>query len=161
MNYIIDNCSLTNLANCGLLSVCLTLLEHAFYVTPTVCDIECTTCKTEVDSLIINGCLSKLEFTPDLPDFIRLTNQYKIDAGECESILACQLHEFAFISDDKAARDCAASILGENNKTGSLGLIRQLVANNSITCEDAINAYHSIKIAGGFMPRINPKAELC
>lgn len=161
MNYIIDNCSLVNLANCNLLTQCVIKLPHSFFITPIVCDKECTSCKSEVDYLIATGLLSKLAFTPDVAEFVKLANDFSIDDGECESILACQFHDFALVSDDNAARKCAEQLLGVNNRTGSLGLVKQLVATGDIECAQAIAAYHEMKRAGGFLPRINPKQELC
>jgi predicted nucleic acid-binding protein len=162
MNYIIDNCSLVNLVNCNLLAHCINGLSHSFFITPIVCDKECTSeCKIQVDALIASGHLSKLPFIPNVAEFIRLANDFSIDDGECESILACQSYNFALVSDDKAARRCAENLLGEKNRTGSLGLIKQLVAAGSIACAEAIKAYHEIRNTGGFIPRINPKQELC
>lgn len=161
MNYIIDNCSLVNLANCNLLTACVNHPAHSFFITPLVCDKECTSCKEEVDALITSGHLSKLPFVPNIADFIKLGKDYSIDDGECESILACQKYDYALISDDSAARRCADKVLGTSKKTGSLGLIKQLVSVGSIACAQAIAAYHTMKNAGGFLPKIDPRSELC
>ena len=161
MNYIIDNCSLVNLANSNMLTLCVSNLPHAFYITPIVYNVECTTCKPEVDHLLANGHLILLNFVPSISEFSNLATNFSIDDGECESILACQTFNYAFVSDDNAARNCAEHILGLTNRTGSLGLIKQLVASGTIICSDAITAYNTMKRAGGFLPKINPAATLC
>jgi predicted nucleic acid-binding protein len=161
MNYIIDNCSLVNLANCGLLTICVSELAHNFYVTPLVCDKECISCKDEVVQLIDNKFLYKLDFEPNIEDFASLSQLYAIDDGECESILACQANSYALVSDDNAARRCADVVLGSENRTGSLGLIKQLVAMGIIACSQAVVAYKTMKKSGAFLPKIDPVRELC
>ncbi|WP_157547448.1 hypothetical protein [Hymenobacter sp. DG25A] len=161
MNYIIDNCSLVNLANGGLLDVC-TRLPHKFYVTPLVYHKECTSCKGEVANMIAAGALNLLDFEPGIEDFIDLANQFSIDDGECESILACRENGFALVSDDAAARKCANALLGVANCTGSLGLIKQLTHDELIQCNEAVTAYHVMKECGAFLPRWPaPEIYLC
>ncbi|RZK44849.1 MAG: hypothetical protein EOO61_02260 [Hymenobacter sp.] len=159
MNYILDNCSLVNLFNCGMLEKCIECLAHNFFVTPIVYHKECTTCTFELERLVLEDRIYLLDFIPDIQEFANLGNECGIDDGECEAILACLHHGYALASDDKAARKCATKKIGQTRLIGSIGLIKQLVAIGEIECPQAVDAFNSMSVAGAFLPKGKPPNE--
>ena len=85
--------------------------------------------------------------------FLSILNQYSLGKGETECItIALQREEFVVAIDDRKARKITKNLIGEERITGSIGLLRMLTSEGSITPEYAFERYQYMKEVGGFLP---------
>lgn len=92
----------------------------------------------------------------DAAEFIRLINVYNLGEGEAECIAYCLNYtEVYFYCDDRRARRVALEILGRERVSGTLGLLRLVVAGNRMNAGEAYRSYVLMKEAGGFLPNIS------
>ncbi len=70
--------------------------------------------------------------------------------------VAIQEEEFVIAIDDRKARKITKELIGDGRVTGSIGLLRMLASDGSVTPEYAFERYQCMKDLGGFLPDLEP-----
>lgn len=153
---IVDACSWINIVRGGVLGNILSLEDHQFLVSPLVLHDELgeegiLNLQSSLDNSLIN--LIDDRHIPATA-FSEILNGQKLGLGEIECIVAAQLFGFDVCSDDKSARRFAISTLGDKRVTGTLGLLKDAVLQEKISCQEAITANKKIITNGGFIPQV-------
>jgi predicted nucleic acid-binding protein len=155
---IYDASSLINLANGGVLDRIISDTSLISLVGPQVL-AECSSIKSELDLLIENNELLLMS-DEELPaeTYFEILEKYRLGPGETECIaFARQYPDITAIScDDRRARNVCAEVIGESRLTGTIGRLKFAIENNVISVADATNAYQSMILSGGFLPKLNP-----
>ena len=87
--------------------------------------------------------------------YLRLLHDWGLGEGETECITFAVHTAAAFAADDRLARRRATDLLGESNVSGTLGLLKEAVAEALMTKADAYAAYERMRAAGGFLPDVS------
>lgn len=112
-------------------------------------------CAANIIAMVSQGVLHFVnEADQNTERFLDLLKHYNIGDGELESIAVCEKLKLPFCTDDRAARRLAASLLGPNNVTGSLGVLRRAVEGNVIKCDLAFESYGRMIDAGAYLPNL-------
>jgi len=154
VNYLLDSCALLNLANGGVLAVALSLPNCNFYICNAVLR-EIVTNADYIKSLIKSGALKYIDDN-QIPagNFMELKEKYRLGDGETECLAFAMNQECELVFDDLAARKAAQSLFANRRVTGSIGILRTCVANNSLSETEAYGAYKVMKACGGFLPEM-------
>ena len=157
MDIILDACSIINLINAGLLQRVVALASIEFHVGEMLLEDEILNDvqKIKVNTLVSDGKISVIETTVPMSEFIKLKEKYNLGNGEVECIVLCKSLRYYISTDDLKARKSAIAELGKNAVKGTLFLIRELVINNYISCEDAMIAYKSMITKGAFLQALD------
>lgn len=152
---ILDASTLLNLANGEVLSTVLRLPSVTFQVSAVVRD-ESRTIRDAIDAAVEAG---HLELVDDklisVVRFLRAKDEWNLDNGETECILAATAIGCSVACDDKNARKVITKALGEEHLTGSIGLLREAVKAGLLTQSNAYAAYQLMRKRGGFLPEIS------
>ena len=157
MDIILDACSIINLINGGLLQKVVTLASIQFHVGEILLEDEILNevQKIKVNTLVVEGNISVLEASVSLSEFTRIKGRYNLGKGEVECIALCKRLQYSISSDDLKARNSAINELGKHAVKGTLFLIRELVRDGAISCEEAMTAYRSMIVKGAFLPTVD------
>ena len=151
-NILFDTSSIINLINGESFDLIFNLKKYNFYIGPLVNE-ECIDNSRIIYDFIINGKLFLLdENIISLNEFSNLLNKYNLGDGETECIAIAKKLKFMICSDDKKARNCIEKEVGKQFVTGTIYLLKQLVINKIITCEEAFYKYNLMILSGGFLP---------
>lgn len=152
MPHAIDSCALLNLHNGQVLEVATALPNVRLAVGDSVRS-EVQSIADIVDQLIASGAIEVLdESSIPANGFLQLKEQFDLGDGETECIAAAVYADCHIVCDDRAARQAATQVLEKDRVTGSIGILRQCVAANLISRDDAYSAYERMKLLGGFLP---------
>jgi predicted nucleic acid-binding protein len=151
---VVDACTLINLANGEVLSEILQLPDVEFQVSAIV-RRESRTISDAIDVAVCSGRLALVDDALiSVSDFIRVKNEFELDDGETECILAAQALACTIACDDAAARKAIIGLIGESRLTGSIGLLRLAIAEGLISREIAAESYQLMRQRGGFLPSV-------
>lgn len=156
MNILIDACSIINLYNADCLYRISELNNHEFWVGPIVLG-ECSgDCAKHVISLMSHQKLSRLnEDELGAERFLQLVDQFSLGPGETECLAAAEEKGFCICTDDNLARRATIELIGQNRLIGSARLLKWLVQEELMICEDASNCFDKMKKEGGYLPTLN------
>lgn len=84
-----------------------------------------------------------------------IADTYNIGLGEAECIAIAKKRKCYLASDDNKARKAGIAEVGNSNVIGSIGLLRELVAQGVITAREAWTSYRLMKDAGAFLPKLS------
>jgi predicted nucleic acid-binding protein len=87
--------------------------------------------------------------------YLQLLRDWGLGEGETECIAFAAHAGAVFAADDRLARRRATELLGTTNVSGTLGLMKEAVAEALITKDAAFAAYEGMRAAGGFLPEIS------
>jgi predicted nucleic acid-binding protein len=162
MNVVLDACTLINLINGEVLQKIILLPRFIFNVSDNLLDQEILdqAQKLYIEVLLNDGHLKLLESNVTLSEFTNLKNEYDLGDGETECLALCKKNNLHFASDDFKARKCGVKELGEQRVVGSLFFLRESVANQVLTCDEAKNGFALMKSKGGYLPKVD-EAYLC
>ncbi len=73
----------------------------------------------------------------------------------------CKSTGFKICTDDNKARKCSGKELGSNQVVGSLYLLKQSVAGNTLSCVEALSVYALMIAKGAFLPSGLDKKYFC
>jgi len=153
-----DASALINLIKGEAFELILALPGFEFLVGPSVLE-ECVDGDSVVDMLkkaIDDGKVNVLDDSQIGADlFLSLLQRYNLGLGETECLTFAVNSEVVICSDDLKARQIAASIIGDDRVTGSLGLLRDAVRTGITTALIAWEAYERMKQEGAFLPDIS------
>lgn len=152
MIVILDASTLINLVNGGVLAQVLFLPGRAFQVSSVVRS-ESRSIARAIDGAVACQAISLVnDSLITASEFAAAKAEMNLDDGETECILAAQKMGAVVATDDRAARVKAAGKLGSQNVSGSIGLLKMLVAAGSLSPQEAYDAYQLMKERGGFLP---------
>ncbi len=158
MNILFDASSIINLINGKVIDKVFDVQGFSFSISPIVYDETYITDyqKQELDFYIGNNKLCFLDTDVDLEMFLNYRDKLNLGAGEIECLLIAKTNpEYCISCDDKNARRKLKIELGETSITGSLFLLREMVRQGILVCEEAILSFLLMKKKGGFLPNIN------
>ena len=155
MQYVVDASTVINLVNVNALRLLRNLSGHRFWITHAVF-AECrVSCGLDLVAEILTDGLSVVEDTSiDAPRFLELLDTHSLGEGETESIVACEGLSWRLCCDDKKARKLGQDLLGADQVTGSIGILRMMVIESLISRETGMSMYKEMKTQGGFLPNI-------
>ena len=152
MIVILDASTLINLANGEVFGEILRLPKKRFFVS-TVVRAESKTIASAIDEAVKANRLGLVDDSLiSVSAFKAARQQFQLDAGETECILAAAAMGCSVGCDDQAARKAIIKELGEPRLTGSIGLLQMAVASGLIARKDAFAAYQLMRERGGFLP---------
>jgi predicted nucleic acid-binding protein len=154
---VLDASTLINLANGGVLGLVLSLPGERFLISSVV-KRESRSIAIAIDSAVASGQLALID--DDLiPSalFKQTKARLSLDEGETECILAASALGCGIACDDRAGREKAASELGSQRVTGSIGLLSLAAQRvHLLTAHGAYEAYRKMVRHGGFLPALSP-----
>lgn len=156
MKTVLDTSVLVNCSNGGVLAILFKLLKRVFVIPPAVAtEFEAG----DIAALQEAGKAGRVTILndADVPGalYLRLLRDWGLGEGETESIAFAAHNDAAFACDDRLARRRATELLGADRVSGTLGLLKEAVAESLITRTDAFAAYQQMRAAGGFLPQIS------
>lgn len=155
MNLILDASTALNLHNGGVLSSTLALPGITFFVSPEVRK-ESKTIRAVLDDLEHLGLLYYIDDTEiSSGELQACMSGWSLGAGECECILAAKTNGASVACDDLRARSRIEQEIGAARLTGSIGVLRRLVAEKILTSSSAYDAYKKMRASGGFLPDLD------
>jgi len=89
--------------------------------------------------------------------FLQIQSECILGPGETECITLAEHVSGAICCDDGKGRRVGSDILGAAHVTGSIGLLRNLVACGECSAGEAYAAYLLMIEGGGFLPRLEPE----
>ena len=149
---VLDASTLINLANGGVLGIVLSLPGERFLISGVV-KRESRSIARAIDSAVASGKLALID--DDLVPgalFKQTKARLFLDEGETECILAARALGCGIACDDRAGREKAASELGSERVTGSIGLLSLARRACLLTADSAYEAYRKMVRHGGFLP---------
>lgn len=156
MNIILDSCSIINLINGEVFDKIFSLKNYCFYLGLIVQE-ECYKEPEQIpiiDLAISSKKLLLIEEDIELSKYKEYKKKYNLGDGETESIISAKDHNMTIASDDNMARKSAIIEIGEENVVGTIYLLREMVRQNLIQCDESIESLLIMKIRGGFLPLI-------
>lgn len=156
LDLALDASSVINLIKGGVATKCLSCLENAAHITPSV-QTESrghTTTAVTMKCLVESGLVIAGDEIVTLDALNELMLASELGAGECETILYAQLTGRIVSCDDKRARNLVVELLGENRLVGTLKLMKMCVGDGAIGSAEAHNAYTEMKNQGAFLPDV-------
>lgn len=156
MKTVLDTSVLVNCSNGGVLAILFRLLKRVFVIPPAVAaEFEAG----DIAALQEAGKAGRVTILndADVPGalYLRLLHDWGLGEGETECIAFSAHNDAAFASDDRLARRRATELLGTDRVSGTLGLLKEAVAESLMTKTDAFAAYQKMRAAGGFLPQIS------
>jgi predicted nucleic acid-binding protein len=152
---VLDTSVLVNCSNGGVLAIVFRISKRTFVIPPAVAtEFEAG----DIAALQEAGKAGRVTILndADVPGalYLRLLADWGLGEGETECIAFASHAGIAFAADDRFARRRATELLGVANVSGSLGLLKEAVAESLITKQDAYAAYEQMRAAGGFLPDV-------
>ena len=156
MKTVLDTSVLVNCSNGGVLAILFRLLKRVFVIPPAVAaEFEAG----DIAALQEAGKAGRVTILndADVPGalYLRLLHDWGLGEGETECIAFSAHNDATFASDDRLARRRATELLGTDRVSGTLGLLKEAVAESLMTKTDAFAAYQKMRAAGGFLPQIS------
>ena len=156
MKTVLDTSVLVNCSNGGVLPIVFKLSKRTFVIPPAVAmEFEAG----DIAALEEAGKAGRVTILndADVPGalYLQLLRDWGLGEGETECIALASHAGAAFAADDRLARRRATEHLGTANVSGTLGLLKEAVAESLITKDDAFAAYQQMRAAGGFLPEIS------
>ena len=156
MKTVLDTSVLVNCSNGAVLSIVFKLSTRTFVIPPAVAtEFEAG----DIAALQEAGKAGRVTILndADVPGalYLQLLRDWGLGEGETECIAFASHAGGAFASDDRLARRRAAELMGAAKVSGTLGLLKEAVAEQLITKDDAFAAYRQMRDAGGFLPEIS------
>jgi predicted nucleic acid-binding protein len=157
---VLDASTLINLVNGEVFAVVLQIPNTTFLISDAV-KKETKSIASAVDEAV-GSTLVKIIDDNLIPAsrFADAKKAMNLGDGETECILAAEILSLSIACDDNAARTSATARLGRHRVTGSIGLLRNAVVNNLISCAQAYQAYELMKQRGGYLPNLR-QDEFC
>lgn len=155
---IIDTCSAVGLDNAGVLHEVLRLPGRDWVVGPLVLD-EANKDGASIPSLdtaISQGLISVYDGDEIGADkFLDALDSFRLGPGETECLVYAEEFGLHVCSDDGPARRTIASQIGDARVTGSIGLLKELVANAVLSPSEAFDAYERMVTSGSYLPKLD------
>ena len=152
-----DACCILNLMNGHVLDVVAQLPDVKLCIQGLVED-EIGSGYDHVARLVSVGRFSLISGEQILASEVgAIAERYNIGLGESECIVIGKKFDYLVASDDRRARDAAASELGKGKVTGSIGLLISSINGGLISPEIAYASYKKMIEGGGFLPRLDLK----
>lgn len=155
MATVVDACTLINLHSGGVIEIAI----QAGIIDASLEGIvlgECGSITAELEQLIADGHLNKLdEDLVDIEEFERLVRVYDLGDGETECLALAVRNGYSLASDDGNARKAAIAELGVDRVSGSLGILKRLVALGHLSPLQAFGIYQLMVEEGARLPLID------
>lgn len=156
MKTVLDTSVLVNCSNGGILAIVFKLSKRTFVIPPAVAtEFEAG----DIAALEEAGKAGRVTILndADVPGalYLQLLHDWGLGEGETECIAFASHTGSAFAADDRLARRRATELLGATNVSGTLGLLKEAVAEVLLTKADAFSAYREMRVAGGFLPEVS------
>jgi predicted nucleic acid-binding protein len=150
---ILDASSVINLINGGVLAAILDLPNHKFAIGPQVM-LECAGDQDFI-RMHMGNTLSEMS-DEQIPAslFFALLEEHGLGLGETECLVLAIEHNGSVCTDDRKARKMCAAALGRERVLGTVRLLRESVAADILSADDAIVAYETMRSNGAFLPEI-------
>lgn len=157
MRTIFDASSLINAVHGEIIERVASLTEIDLCFGPQV-QRECSSISRELAELASKRN-SVLVDDSDIPASLYVTyhSRYGLGPGETECITIAYHKGWRVSCDDGLARRMITKELGEPRLTGSIGLLRRLVAGRLMTADEATEAYRLMLDRGAFLPALSPE----
>jgi predicted nucleic acid-binding protein len=148
---VLDASTLINLANGGVLDTILRLPGFEYHVS-TVVRRESKTVADAIDAAVAEGRLGLVDdaIIP-LADFVAAKQEFDLDDGETECLIAARVLEAIVACDDAAGRNAVRETLGVPRLKGSIGLLKMAVEEGLLGAEQASAAYALMRARGGYL----------
>lgn len=155
MIVVLDASTLINLDNGEVLAEILSLPGRTFQISPEVLR-ESRTVAEAIKEAVERGEIDLVDDTViDADKYENALSVWELGPGETECILAAKILGCSVACDDGAARKVIEQEIGIHRMTGTVGLLREVVAVGLITEENAFKAYQQMKRLGGFLPNLS------
>ena len=152
MIIVLDASTLINLANGEVLDTILRLPGLEYHVS-TVVRRESRTVAAAIDTAVAEGRLILVDDSIiPIGAFIAAKDQFDLDDGETECVIAAQVMGAVVACDDAAGRQVVRDILGVSRLKGTIGLLRMAVDEGLLDAEAASTAYSLMRSRGGYLP---------
>jgi predicted nucleic acid-binding protein len=153
-----DTCCINNLINGGAVDTVVATTHRRLCVEGLVHD-EVIQNREQLEKLIASGAIGEIPGGEILASEVgKVAEKYNIGLGEAECIAIGKKKNVAVASDDLRARRAAVEELGRSSVTGTLGLLREAVAKQGMTPEQAFAAYNLMVANGAYLPKV-PNAQ--
>jgi predicted nucleic acid-binding protein len=153
---VLDASTLINLDNGGVFAIVVSVPGRSFQVSAEVLR-ESRTVARAIRNAVEGGHVHLVDDSAiDAQDFKDALADWELGPGETECILAAKALGCAVACDDGAARRVIEREIGVSRMTGTVGLLREVIAAGLMTSEAAFEAYQQMKRLGGFLPRLTP-----
>ena len=159
MNVIFDASSLINLANGGVLTDVLRLVDDSAEIGPIV-EGECRSISEQLHIEVEHSALHIFDDSSiSATLFLKLLAEHELGEGETECLaFALNNDDYIVCCDDRRARRVITQYLTERRVVGTLGLLALSVAKGLLTADAAFAAYEQMRKLGGFLPQLNFEA---
>lgn len=153
MTFILDTCSIINLAKGTVLEVTLAIPEHAFAIGPLVRG-ECVELADEITEKIESGQITLLDDSILSASRIdQIATENNLGVGESEGIAFCEVNPgLTLCTDDRRARAIASQLLGQNRVVGTEDLLLLAVTATLLAAADAFRVHELMRARGAFLP---------
>jgi predicted nucleic acid-binding protein len=153
---VLDASTLINLDNGDVFAIVASVPGRSFQVSAEVMR-ESRTVALAIKEAMNRGHVRLVDDNAiDAQDFEDALADWELGPGETECILAAKALGCAVACDDGAARRVIAREIGASRMTGTVGLLRDVIAAGLMTAEAAFETYQKMKRAGGFLPHLTP-----
>jgi predicted nucleic acid-binding protein len=151
---VLDASTLINLDNGDVFDIVLSLPGHRFQISAEVLRESQTVAKA-IKEAVRRGLVELVDDSViDAQDFEDALADWELGPGETECILAAKSLGCTVACDDGAARKVIEREIGVSRMTGTVGLLREVIAARLTTSEAAFQAYQQMKGRGGFLPHL-------
>lgn len=156
MKTVLDTSVLVNCSNGGVLAIVFKISSRTFVIPPAVAsEFQAG----DIAALREAGNAGRVMILndADVPGalYLQLLSEWGLGEGETECIAFASHAGVAFAADDRLARRRATELLGPESVSGTLGLLKEAVAESLVTKRDAYAAYEQMRATGGFLPDVS------
>jgi predicted nucleic acid-binding protein len=153
VRYAFDSSSIINLFNAGALPLASSVARCEICLPPLVvaeCEPSCAAVLLDLKQQGVLTFMTDADVDGDL--FLQFLSDHGLGAGETECLAVASTHEVNICCDDRKARDVAAAMLGPGRVIGTLRLLRWMVEDELVICEEAYSLFSKMRSCGGFLP---------
>ncbi len=158
---ILDACSVINMVNAGIIKKLKLINGYSFYIGRLVLE-ECLDIEKRevIERCLSDGVVNFMNEDLSISEFSSVSNKYNLGKGESECIAYLAKKGTIVCTDDNKARKCIERDFGKDYYFGSLYVLRELVRQKLITCDESIKGHAIMVISGAFLPKID-ESYLC
>ncbi|WP_339699364.1 hypothetical protein [uncultured Roseivirga sp.] len=158
---ILDACSVINMINAEVIQKLEVIDGYTFHIGNLVLE-ECLdeAQKIVVRQCILDGVIEPVTNDLTVREFNSISNKYGLGKGESECIAYMKKIGAIVCTDDNKARRSIERDFGKPFYFGSLFILREMVRQNLISCDESIRSYAIMVISGAFLPQTD-ESYLC
>lgn len=154
MIVILDASTLINLANGEVFRAVISLPSRSFLVNEIVLQ-ESRTVARAIQAAIKRGHIAWVDSNLiDVEEYQEALRLWCLGPGETECFLAARVLGCLVACDDGAACKVIRKNVPAIGLTGSIGLLREAMAEGILSAEQAYNSYQLMRTRGGYLPSL-------